>query len=149
MSQPDLLNRPDFASFYERYPRKKAPKDAKKAYGQALKEVSAEHLQAAVEAYRALWDEHIKKLDAKARKAAKLFLPYPGTWLRAGDYDDEDIQEYLARPNEKIDGVLLKEGEPGFKGWIAYEIAQNPSMTSFYQNRRAIVVPTPFPPGDE
>lgn len=135
----DLFTRPDFDSFYERYPKKKAPKVAVTAYNEQLKEgVSPEHLQEAVEAYRALWDEHISKMTAKQRKAAKVFVPYPATWLRAGDYDDEDIKEYLSKPKEP-EQVIIKKGEPGYSEWTKHD----PTIKTW---GNVIVVSGPYPP---
>lgn len=106
MTQPDLLQRPDHDSFYERYPRKKAPGRSERAYDKAIKLVSREELQEAVMALRALWDDHIKGMDTKERNTAKGWFPYPATWLNDKGWGDEEIQEYLARekapPEEPI-----------------------------------------------
>ena len=71
-----------FSEFYARYPRKKAWKDAEKAYGQVTKQ-GARHEDIMDGLERMIsqgWD------DIK-------FVPYPATWLRAWQWLDEDEEE--------------------------------------------------------
>ncbi len=142
-----------FQLWYERYPRKKAPKPAEKAYNETVKEVTPEHLQATVEAYRALWDEHIKKMTTKERKAAKVFVPYPATWLRAGSYDDEEIQEYLSKPKPE-ELFKITPDSPGWAAWVEQRVAVSANIPAavrhFWSQQKDMLVPTEWPPqGDE
>ncbi|WP_141502299.1 hypothetical protein [Rhizobium sp. J15] len=68
-----------FAEFYKLYPRKKKPLDAEKAWGQMLKKGFTP-------------DEIMQGLrrnlpDLQRREAQ--FIPYPASWLRAGEWANE------------------------------------------------------------
>lgn len=69
-----------FSDFYFRYPRHIGRRDAEKAWNQALKR------GATPEAIMWVLDLRIKT-DWRERKPQ--FLPYPATFLRAEDFDDE------------------------------------------------------------
>lgn len=72
----------DFELFWEVYPRRKAKLDALKAWKQT-EEVRPpiEQLLAAVEE---MIERHNWRDDPKG-----VYLPYPATWLRRGQFDDE------------------------------------------------------------
>ena len=65
-----------FEQFWAAYPNKKGKADARKAFEKAIKETTLEVMLAAIKAYIA------NKPDWQAFK-------HPGTWLRAGCWDDE------------------------------------------------------------
>ena len=69
-----------FREFYAFYPRHKAPKDARKAFGAALKETGFDQIMEGVDAYIA---------DCQRRHAPPDKIKYPATWLRAGCWMDE------------------------------------------------------------
>jgi len=71
----------DFDVFYEAYPRKKQPDDARKAWQQtADRRPPLEDLLAAVK-----WQRE----QAEWRREGGRFIPYPATWLRAGQWGDQ------------------------------------------------------------
>jgi hypothetical protein len=66
-----------FDDWYEKYPRKVARPDARKAYTKAVKTVGPSKLAAAA-------------LALAAEKRDKQFYPYPATWLNKGHWDSDD-----------------------------------------------------------
>ena len=74
-SAPDLF--PDWWAIWE---KKKAKGDAAKAYKAALKKISHDDLMAKTRAY---WD-HVKASGTDLQ-----YVPYPATWLRAEQWDDD------------------------------------------------------------
>lgn len=66
----------DFAAWYQKYPRKEAPKAARAAYDKAIKG-GATHadLDAGLDRQIAVW---------KADGTEKKFIPHPATWLNQG-----------------------------------------------------------------
>ena len=71
-----------FQEFYAGYPRKKKPKDARKAYMAERREgIDHAHIMAGERRMVAALPNPLTKED-------KRYLPYPATWLRAGGYDD-------------------------------------------------------------
>lgn len=67
-----------FDTWYEKYPRKVARPDARKAYTKAVRAVGPEKLLAAASALA-------------AEKRDKQFYPYPATWLNKGHWDSDDL----------------------------------------------------------
>jgi hypothetical protein len=67
-----------FEQFYQAYPRKKAPKDAEKAWRQVHGD---EHLEAILAALS--WQ------GPEMLKLEPCYRPYPASWLRAGRWMDE------------------------------------------------------------
>ena len=69
-----------FQKWYAVYPKKKAPKDAERAYAKVLAsgEVSESDLLSQTEKFAAAW-----------RSRDLQFCPYPASWLNAGSYADE------------------------------------------------------------
>jgi hypothetical protein len=72
-----------FENWYATYPRKKAPKDAARAYAKAITsgEITEAALLARTEAFAASWSGKTKE--------QRQFIPYPASWLNAGSYADE------------------------------------------------------------
>ena len=70
----------EFLEWYAIYPRKKAKGDALKAYRQALKEIDHDAL---VEKNRK-YARYVEQTQEPAK-----YVPYPATWLRASQWDDE------------------------------------------------------------
>jgi hypothetical protein len=98
----------DFDIFYKAYPKKRAPKEAKKAYLKAVKD-GAEHSDIMAGLDRA------KRTDPRFRDAQ--FTPYAASWLNAGCFDDEKTppeeteknEEFMrSRGFEYVDGKWLK-----------------------------------------
>lgn len=72
---------PDFQRWYATYPRHKKPIDAAKAYAEARRRASASEL---------LEGAHRCREEAEAMPPEKRrFVPYPGSWLRAGGWMEE------------------------------------------------------------
>jgi hypothetical protein len=108
----DILRKWDFDLFWKAYPRKKAKKAAEKAFRKVEREgeVTLEGLLAAV-----------RKID---RKTELKFIPYPATWLNAGQYldglaavrsetPDEWARRKGLRTTEEINGnASMVEGGP-------------------------------------
>ena len=73
----------DFDLFWDCYPRKRQKLDAIRAWEQTARvRPGIEQILAAVEALNKSHEWH---RDPEGR-----YLPYPATWLRAGQWDDED-----------------------------------------------------------
>lgn len=70
----------DFLEWYNLYPRKKAKGEALKAYRQALKEIDHDEL---VEKTRK-FVRYVEQSQTPSK-----YVPYPATWLRASQWDDE------------------------------------------------------------
>ena len=74
----------DFEEWYAQYPRKKAKGDALKAYKAARKLVGQQELVEKTAKYA----RYVEQSGMEPR-----FVPYPATWLRAAQWDDEqDVQ---------------------------------------------------------
>ena len=89
-AQPSEQNKPankypaDFEEWYAQYPRKKAKGDALKAYKAARKLVGQQELVEKTAKYA----RYVEQSGMEPR-----FVPYPATWLRAAQWDDEqDVQ---------------------------------------------------------
>jgi hypothetical protein len=79
---PEIVKLSDFDLFWECYPRKKAKLDALKAWNQT-KDVRPP-IEEIIAALETMTKEYDWRSDPKG-----VFLPYPATWLRAGQWDDE------------------------------------------------------------
>lgn len=89
-AQPSPAKKPankypaDFEEWYAQYPRKKAKGDALKAYKAARKLVGQQELVEKTAKYA----RYVEQSGMEPR-----FVPYPATWLRAAQWDDEqDVQ---------------------------------------------------------
>jgi hypothetical protein len=76
-----------FAEWYRAYPLKKAPRDARKAFGTVL----SKHL--------ATFDELMQGVaayvqDINRNGTGPRFIKYPASWLRAGCWADEHAPPY-------------------------------------------------------
>lgn len=71
----------DFLKFWQAYPKKKAKKDALKAWQKATDKPAIEVLLAIL-AKQKTWPSWIKEKGQ--------FIPYPATWLNEGRWDDEE-----------------------------------------------------------
>lgn len=83
-SQSSRASEPEgFVEWYAAYPRKKARKDAAKAFAKVLKagEIALSDLIAKTKLHAAAW--------ARRPKSELQFCPYPASWLNAGEYLDE------------------------------------------------------------
>jgi len=69
----------DFLEFYLAYPKKKAKKDAAKAYRSARRETPHETIMAGL----------VRAGRSDPRWRDPQFIPYPASWLRDGCYEDE------------------------------------------------------------
>ena len=80
----------EFLEWYNIYPRKKAKGDALKAYRQALKEIDHDELVEKTRKYA----RYVEQTQEPAK-----YVPYPATWLRASQWDDElEPPEALNQP---------------------------------------------------
>lgn len=80
-AQPSVAREPSrFPDWWSIWGKKKAKGDAEKAYKAALKKISHDDLMARTQAY---WD-HVKKSGTDLQ-----YVPYPATWLRAEQWDDD------------------------------------------------------------
>lgn len=139
----DLFNQPTFETWYEAFPRKVGKVIAQKAYRGALKTMSPQALQDAAEAQAAIWNEltGYQGKRGKDKQEALKYCPHPATWLNGGRWEDEEIQEYLAKP-EVPESVVIKKGDPGYNEWTRHD----PSILT---HGGMIVVPDAFPPQEK
>lgn len=80
-AQPTVAREPSkFPDWWAIWGKKKAKGDAEKAYKTALKKISHDDLMAKTQAY---WD-HVKASGTDLQ-----YVPYPATWLRAEQWDDD------------------------------------------------------------
>ena len=80
-AQPSVAREPSrFPDWWSAWGKKKAKGDAEKAYKAALKKISHDDLMAKTRAY---W-EHVK-----ASGTDLTYVPYPASWLRAEQWDDD------------------------------------------------------------
>ena len=80
-AQPPVAREPSrFPDWWAIWGKKKAKGDAEKAYKAALKKISHDDLMAKTRAY---WD-HVKASGTDLQ-----YVPYPATWLRAEQWDDD------------------------------------------------------------
>ena len=84
----------DFLEWYAMYPRKKAKGDALKAYRAARKEIGHPELM-----------EKTRKfvVYVQQTQTEQQFIPYPATWLRASQWEDELETPHTA-PGSHADG---------------------------------------------
>jgi len=80
---PGKMEPEGFADWYSVYPRKKARKDAARAFGKLIEggESPLDDLMTRTRAFAAAW--------AARPKAEHQFVPYPASWLNSGEYLDE------------------------------------------------------------
>ena len=153
--QPDLLTRPDFDKFWCTTPRKVGKGAARAKYKAAIKMVSPEALQAATEAHAAIWNEltGYQGKKGKDKIEALKYCPHPATWLHGERWEDEEIQEYVARPKPEDlpEQIKIYPGTPGGDAWMKYEIEHvNQFAKSHWIAAQFMLRPTAFPPkGDE
>lgn len=88
----------DFLDWYAIYPRKKAKGDALKAYKQALKEIDHDELVEKTRKYA----RYVEQSQTLQR-----YVPYPASWLRAAQWDDEQ------EPPEELNRTQAGYGAPG------------------------------------
>lgn len=80
-AQPAVARDPNrFSDWWTIWEKKKAKGDAEKAYKAALKKISHDDLMTKTRAY---WD-HVKASGIDLQ-----YVPYPATWLRAEQWDDD------------------------------------------------------------
>src|SRR5690606_16146194 len=89
-AQPTVAREPNrFPDWWGIWGEKKAKGDAEKAYKAALKKISHDDLMAKTQAY---W-EHVKASGTDLQ-----YVPYPATWLRAEQWDDDLTADAPAQP---------------------------------------------------
>ena len=99
-AQPTVAREPSrFPDWWAIWGKKKAKGDAEKAYKAALKKISHDDLMAKTRAY---WD-HVKASGTDLQ-----YVPYPATWLRAEQWDDD------LTPNAQ------SGGRPSKPEWMKY-----------------------------
>jgi hypothetical protein len=122
----NTLSDEGFAEWYRIYPRKKQPRDAKRAFDKVIGSglISLASLMEKTKAFAAGWD---------ARPSAdRKFIPYPASWLNAGGYDDEpDVSDQPSTAPAPRDPKSFNEadwikrldhfqsGKPWLSGWGA------------------------------
>jgi uncharacterized protein YdaU (DUF1376 family) len=79
--KPQAAQHPDFAEWYQQYPKKRDPQDAAKAYAAARKTgASREELLNAAMRYAA---------ECDANRTDPKFIKHPATWLNKGSWHNE------------------------------------------------------------
>lgn len=101
-----------FEAFYAAYPRKVKPKEARKAWDRLKPDAALQaRILAAVEA---------QKRTEQWRKEGGQFIPYPATWLNAGEWDNEipAAGQGVGQPwFESRSGIEAKGVELGLGRW--------------------------------
>lgn len=97
-----------FATFWEKYPKKVAKKDALKAFTKIIKsQGDVDAFMRRTMASLSWWKEQ----DSWVRDGGK-FIPYPASWLNAGHWDDEvtgsDKPEYLRGDSESDEDLIRR-----------------------------------------
>lgn len=120
-----------FLEFAAVYPRKKAKKDARKAYLAERRDgVSHETIMAGVARMVAALPNPLTRDDKK-------FIPYPATWLRAGDYDDEPDEDEPYRYDDSWREPTPAEAEIhriGF-GFAPDQVKKDNPVSNFVKDR--------------
>jgi hypothetical protein len=86
-AQPSSAASDDFEAFWASYPRKRAKLDARKAWKGLSKALRAEAMHA-LPRHQAHW---------RAHKTDLVHVPYPATWLRGHQWEDE-LEPVAAQP---------------------------------------------------
>lgn len=116
-----------FCRFYTLFPRHEARADARKAFAAAVKKAGIVAILNGLEAQIAAGVFERKVIDSMRRGFPRThFIKLPGTWLRAGCWEDEietctgqrpefrnGALEALARQWEGGDGAPMLEGPAG------------------------------------
>jgi hypothetical protein len=98
------LDDEEFDRFYQRYPRRVAPADARKAWVRATTQATAADILAGLE----------RQLPARGAME-KRFRPYPATWLNGGRWADEDpVTPPRTAPERNADPPHGQTSEPWF-----------------------------------
>lgn len=117
-----------FETFYEIYPRKMKPGDAKKAWKAAVKRADPEIIIAGA-----------RRLAADPNAPEPNFLPYPATWLRADSWNDEPYPQRELKPGQ---AKPISDREKRIKDWrsangqppIPQHLFDNPPVANAWGN---------------
>lgn len=96
-----------FDQFWAEYPRKAKKPDGRKAW----KQVKGDKNQRAIMDGLARWSAYWAKA-----KTEKTFIPYPASWLRGEQWNDDPPEVFIARSIPKDDDRMVKwAAEQGFR----------------------------------
>lgn len=94
-----------FDAWYKIYPRHVAKLDAQRAYNAAIKKgVTHDVLLSGARAFASL---------CSVRGTDKSYIPYPASWLRAGQWEDEDLG---GLPGGSVGPLFRPEPSPTWNG---------------------------------
>ncbi|QGZ16936.1 helix-turn-helix DNA binding domain protein [Arthrobacter phage LittleTokyo] len=99
LNRPVEPSMPEFADFWEVYPRKTAKASAFKAWQKAVKTAEPAAIVAGARAYA-----------SDPNREAK-FTAYPATWLNAGRWEDEPLPSRSSGPRDRQGEILAREME--------------------------------------
>ena len=103
---------PEFEQWYKIYPRKKAKGDALKAFKAARKNVGQDELVEKT----AKFARYVEQAQMEAR-----FVPYPATWLRAAQWEDELEAPQTPNSGAGVNAGGRKEGAMGIARRMIFE----------------------------
>lgn len=103
---------PEFEQWYKIYPRKKAKGDALKAFKAARKNVGQDELVEKT----AKFARYVEQAQMEAR-----FVPYPATWLRAAQWEDELEAPQMPNSGAGVNAGGRKEGAMGIARRMIFE----------------------------
>lgn len=95
--EPSMRKGPDFADFWDVYPRKTARAAALKAWAKAIKTADAQEILAGALRY-----------SQDPNREAQ-FTAYPATWLNAGRWEDEPLPARSGGPRDRQGEILQRE----------------------------------------
>ena len=90
-----------FQQFYDSYPRKLKPDNAKKAWTKAIRTADPELIIAKAKEYAE---------SPMVKTTEKQFIPYPATWLNSGSWNDDPTEWQTPR----AEGKENREPEPQY-----------------------------------
>lgn len=117
-NRKELIETPEFNQFYLLYPKKKAPKEALKAWSRLTKEEQYKCLEV-LPFHILYWKFKYWKELKKGKEVIKddTYIPYPASWLNGGEYKNEWLEvdgksfDDLRKQKELLEKRRLEELE--------------------------------------
>lgn len=118
VNRKELIETPEFTQFYLLYPKKKAPKEALKAWYRLTKQEQDKCLEV-LPFHILYWKFKYWKEMRKGKEVIKddTFIPYPASWLNGGEYKNEWLEvdwksfDTLRKEKEILEKRRLEEIE--------------------------------------
>lgn len=111
-----------FQAFYAAYPKKRKPRDAKKAWLSAMKRVTVEQKMTEPEAAEFLLQRAVtyatSPLIVSTLRTEPQFVPYPASWLNSSDYN-ADQREWAQERSTGAARPASSNGTPRHAGKLS------------------------------